>query len=85
MGTREAIDDAVRREEGAEGGVDEFATVVTLHALDNSVKLGVNVGKKALKNRGGLGLMAKRKRPRVVRVVIEDDEVVGITGKTHNK
>ena len=67
---RKPIDDAIGGEKGAKRGVDEFPTIVTLHALDDSVKLGVNVGEKALKNRGGLGLMSKRKRTRVVRVII---------------
>lgn len=54
----EAVGNAVVREEGAERAVDEFATVVALHALNNSVKLSVDGGEETLEGRGCLGFVA---------------------------
>ena len=48
VGAGEAIDNAVGGEEGTERGVDEFAAIVTLHALDHHAKLGMNKCKEAL-------------------------------------
>lgn len=43
MGAREAINYAIVGEEGAERRIDEFATVIALHALNESVELSVDV------------------------------------------
>ena len=85
VGAREAIHDTVGREEGGKRSVDEFAAIVTLHTLDESVKLGKYVGKETLQDRGCLGLIAQRKRPRVMRVIIKNYDVILITRETHNR
>ena len=58
MGEGETVDDAVVREKGAKGSVNEFAVVITLHALNESMKLSEDVGKETLEGGGSLGFVA---------------------------
>ena len=45
-------------EKGAKRCVDELAAVITLHAFDDCVKLGVNKSEEALKDGGGVRFVA---------------------------
>lgn len=54
MGGREAVGNAIRGEEGAHHGVDEFPTIITLQSLDDHVILGFYEGEKALESGRGV-------------------------------
>ena len=58
MGAREAIDDAVGGEEGVKRRVDKFTAVVTLHALDDHMELGMHKQEKALEDSGHVRFVA---------------------------
>ena len=54
------------RKEVAQGGGEELAAVVALHALYRHVELRKNVHKEPRDGGGGVGLVAQREGPRVV-------------------
>ena len=45
-------------EERTKRGVDEFTTIIALHAFDEHMKLGLDVGNEALEDGGGVGFLA---------------------------
>jgi hypothetical protein len=84
VGTRHSKLDAVRKEENA-GGVIKLASIIALDALDGAAKLRGHNGKEVGEGGEGVGLLAQRKCPQVVGVVIEDDQVILLTRDTQNK
>ena len=63
MRARKAIGDAVGGKEVTKSGVDEFAAVVALHSFDDNVKLSIHEREETLEGGGGVGFVAKGKRP----------------------
>lgn len=55
---RETVGDAVVREESAEGSVYEFAAIVTLPALDDSIELLKNIKKETLEGGESVGFIS---------------------------
>ena len=49
---RETVGDAMRREEGTEGGVNELTTVIALEGLHDNVVLGAYMSKETLESNG---------------------------------
>mgnify|MGYP007071363513 CR=1 FL=1 len=82
---RKQIGYAVDREEGSEGGVNELPAIVTLHAFDDYMELGVNEGEEALQNRGCVRFVTQGEGPRVVSVVIQYNEIILKTRKAYNR
>ena len=68
--------------EHAQRGGEEFTPIIALHALDGNVELGLDVGEEARDNGSSVGFVVQRKRPGVVRVVIEHHEVILKTRNT---
>jgi hypothetical protein len=61
------------REEESEGGVIKLTSIIALNAPDGVAKLRGYKGEEVGEGGEGVGLLAQRKSPRVVGVVIEDD------------
>jgi hypothetical protein len=74
----------VRKEESA-GGVIKLVSIIALDAPDGAAKLRGHKGKKVGEGGEGVGLLAQRKSPRVVDVIIEDDQVILVTRDTQNR
>jgi hypothetical protein len=70
VGTCETKNGTVRRKKVANGGVIEFFTIICLESVYRTTKLGGHVGVEGGKGGGDVGLVAKRKSPNKVRVVI---------------
>src|SRR6185436_7067151 len=70
-----------RQEEGTGGGVVKLPPIVTLDGLNGEAELSGHPGKEVLEGGEGLRLGAQRKRPRVVREVIDHHQIVLITRK----
>jgi len=70
-----------REEEGTGGGVIELPPVVTLDGLNGEAELSGHPGKEVEEGGESLRLGAQRKRPRVVREVIDHHQIVLITRK----
>ena len=65
-------------EEGTGGGVIELTPVVTLDGLNGEAELSGHPGKK-VEGGEGLRLGAQRKSPRVMRKIINNDQIIFIT------
>jgi hypothetical protein len=63
MGARQAIGDAIGREEGPEVSVQEFSTIVTLKAANYGIKLSLDIGKEPLQSRASVGFIFEREGP----------------------
>jgi len=70
-----------REEERTGGGVVELPPVVTLDGLNGEAELRGHPGKEVEEGGEGLRLGAQRKRPRVVREVVDHHQIVLITRK----
>jgi hypothetical protein len=68
-----------RQEEGPGGGVIELPPVVTLDGLNCEAELSGHPGKEVEEGGEGLRLGAQRKSPRVIRKIINNDQIVFIT------
>jgi hypothetical protein len=76
VGAGKAQNDAARGKEGAEGGVVELATIVSLEHHDRPAKLCLHKSMKRNKRGEDIRLAAKRERPDVMGVIIKHDKVV---------
>ena len=65
-----------REEEGTGGGVIELPPVVALDGLNSEAELSGHPGKEVEEGWEGLRLGTRRKRPRVVREVIDHHQIV---------
>src|SRR6185437_9841357 len=79
--TRHAQLNTPRQEEGTGGGVIELTPVVTLYGLNGEAELSGHPGEEVEEGGEGLRLGAQRKRPRVVREVIDHHQIVLVTRK----
>jgi hypothetical protein len=77
--------DVVREEKSAGGGVTKLASIIALDTPDGAAKLRGYNGKEVGEGGEGVGLLAHQKSPRVVGVVIEDDQVILVTRDTRNR
>jgi hypothetical protein len=68
-----------RQEEGPGGGVIELPPVVTLDGLNCEAELSGHPGKEVEEGGEGLRLGAQRKSPRVMRKIINNDQIIFIT------
>jgi hypothetical protein len=84
VGTRHPELDVERGEESA-GGVIKLASIIALDAPDGATKLRGHNGEEVGEGGEGVGLFTQRKSPRVVGVVIEDDQVILVTRDTRNR
>jgi hypothetical protein len=60
----------------------ELAAIVTLQGTDRAVKLGGDLGEEVCEGGEHVGLQSKRKRPKKMRKVIQNHQIVLITRKT---
>ena len=67
-----------REEEGTGGGVIELTPVVTLGGLNGEAELSGHPGKEVEEGGEGLRLGALKKSPRVMRKIINHDQIVFI-------
>ena len=63
-------------EEVRDGGVEKLGAIVGLHGYDGEVELGAGIGNKVNDYVGRVRLRPERKSPHVMRVVIDDNEIV---------
>ena len=68
-----------REEERTGDGVVELPPVVTLDGLNGEAELSGHPGKEVEKGGEGLRLGAQRKSPRVMRKIINNDQIIFIT------
>jgi hypothetical protein len=85
VGTRHPKLNAMREEESARGGLIKLASIITLDALDGVAKLYGHKGKEVGGGGEGVRLLAQWKRPWVMGVVIDDDQVILVTRDTQNR
>jgi hypothetical protein len=85
VGTRHSKLDVVREEESAGGGVIKLASIITLDAPDDAIKLRGYKGKEVGEDGEGVGLLVQRESSRVVGAVIENDQVILVTRDTRNR
>jgi hypothetical protein len=64
----------MREEESVGGGVIKLAPIIALDAPDGATKLHRHKGKEVEEGGEGVRLLAQWESPRVVGVVIEDDQ-----------
>ena len=74
--TRHAQLNTPRQEEGPGGGVIELPPVVTLDDLNGEAELSGHPGKEVEEGGEGLRLGAQRESPRVMRKIINNDQVI---------
>ena len=67
------------REEEGTGGVIELTPVVTLNSLNGEAELSGHPGKEVEEGRESLRLGARRESPRVMRKIINNDQVIFIS------
>ena len=67
-----------REEEGTGGGVIELPPVVTLDGLNSEAELSRHPGKEVEESGEGLRLGAQRESPRVMRKIINNDQIICI-------
>ena len=72
-------------EERAGRRVIKLTTVVALDGLHGSAKLCTHVGKKVRNSGKGVGFKAKRKCPSIMRKIINNYEIIFVTGHTNNR
>lgn len=65
MGVGDAKRGAISGEKIAEGGGEEFSSVVALHTLDGDVKLSKDISVEAMYYVNGVGLVAQRECPTI--------------------
>ena len=70
MGAGETERNAVIGEKSAEAYIQELASVIALHALDQNMKLCADVGEEAFESGSGIRFIAERKTPRKVCKII---------------
>ena len=68
-----------REEEGTGGGVIELPPAVTLDGLNSEAELSGHPGKEVEEGRESLRLSAQRESPRVMRKIINNDQVIFIS------
>ena len=71
-----------REEEGTGSGVIELSPVVTLDGLNGETELSGHPGKEVEEGRESLRLGAQRESPRVMRKIINNDQVIFISRHT---
>ena len=64
---------AMASEETTSGGVVKFAPIVSLQCEDGELKLCLHISKELKENLGYFRLVFDRKRPYIMRVIIEDN------------
>jgi len=84
VGARHAKDGTMGEEERAGRRVIKLTTVVALDGLHMSVKLGTHVGKKIRNGGKSVGFKAKRKCPSIMRKIINNYEIIFVTGHANN-
>jgi hypothetical protein len=67
------------------GGVIKLTSIIALDAPDGATKLRGHKGEEVGEGGEGVRLLARRKSPRVVGAVIEDDQVILATRDTQNR
>jgi hypothetical protein len=85
VGTQHPKLDTVREEESAGGGVIKHAFIIALDAPDGTAKLGKHKDEEVGQGGEGVRLRAQWKSPRVMGVVIENDQVILVTRDTRNR
>jgi hypothetical protein len=65
--------------------VKEFSSIIALNTFNDAMKLSFDISKKALQGRRGVGFVFQSKSPRIVRVIIENNQIIFITKKTCNR
>ena len=76
MGAGEAKRGDIPREKVTKGGGEEFSSFITLHTLDGNVELSKYVSVKAVNNVNGVGLVAQRESPNIMRATVKYNQIV---------
>lgn len=72
----------MREEERPCGSVIELTTIITLNGTNERVELSLCVGAEVAESEEDVGLEPKGKGPKIVSKVVENNEVVFVTGDT---
>ena len=75
----------VKKKEVASGGVAEFSTFVTLDAFNGGAELHADIVKEIRENGESFRLEAKGKGPKKMGTIVQNDEVIFVTGNTSNR
>ena len=84
-GQGEEEDESGAAEEGTGGGVVKLPPVVTLDDLNGEAELSGHPGREVEEGGERLRLGAQRKRPRVVREVVDHHQIVFVARKADNR
>ena len=76
---------AVRGKEGGDHGVEKLGAIVGLHCYEWTGELCADVGDKINKGGGGVGFVAKRERPHIMREVVHNNKIVLKTKVAQNR
>ena len=83
--TRHPESNTVKKKEVASRGVAEFSTFITLDAFNGGAELRADIVKEIRENGESFRLKVKGKGPRKMGTVIQNDEVIFVTGNTSNR
>lgn len=72
----------IKKKELTSGGIIKFSTVVTLDALNGGVELRANIPTEVRESRESLGLRMKRKSPKKMRAVVQNDKIIFVIRDT---
>jgi hypothetical protein len=85
VGIGETKKGAMFSEEGVDLFVVEFTAIVTLDSKDREVKLGASIGMKGSEGNKNIRFLAKGKRPKIMSIIIHNNEVITKARGTRNR
>ena len=84
VGTRKTKQGATRVEKCVNRGVDKLGAIVRLERANSGAELSTSIGEKIHKGDGCIRFVAQRKRPIIMREVIDDHKIISKTRITNN-
>jgi hypothetical protein len=85
IGATGAEDPAIRGEEGLKRVVVKFAAIVDLQASDRSIELSANVSMKTDYSGQNFRLLAQRKCPNIMGMIIKNHKIVFVARVTDHR
>jgi len=77
--------DAMSEEKHAHAEVVELVAVVAWYGLDDDAELSTDMSEEVLQSGESVRLLAQRKSPQIMTVVIENKQIVFVSKNTRNR
>jgi hypothetical protein len=74
----------VREEERAGQRIIKFSAIVALDSFHGGVKLRTHISEKIRDGGESIGFNTKRKGPSIMRIIVNNNEIIFVTGHTNN-